>query len=285
MVIKKLLIPVLCVTALIITEGAWAEDDASVKAVPQGTAAPLLDKRALDKLKLMSDTISRSKTVKFQARSMIPVNTPSGVWINLYETSRVVMQGPDKLFVGTGGDFAPIDLYFDGKAITRYSPDKNLYSVKDSPGTTDEMIETAYKEHGRSFPYADILISEPYARLTDDLISALYVGQSTLTPLSGQGSIKTDHLVFANKEVQWQVWMGLDDHLPRLAVATYLDDASEESYTVEFGDWKLNESVDASAFVFNNTSNAVKVEFRDPAPEDEDSVDDADEKGAEGGRS
>lgn len=287
MAVKKVLIPALCVTALIIAVSVWAQEGMAAKSVPasQGAVAPSLDKRALDALKSMSDTIAQAKTVKFQARSMVPIRTPVGIWINLYGTSNVVMQGQNKLFVSMAGDFAPIDLYFDGKVITRYSPEKNFYSVKDEPGTVDDMIEKAREEEGRSFPYADILIAEPYAALTDGLTSALYVGQSTLKPLSGQEGVKTDHLVFENKEVQWQVWIGSVDHLPRLVVATYLDDVSEPSYTVEFGGWKLNETVDAATFAFNNTSNAAKIEFRNPIPQDDEtSSDDEDEETTEGGQ-
>ena len=268
---KKILIIALCATALFTAAvGAWAQQakapkeaaQAIVKASPP--AGMVMDKRAMDALKLMSDTLSKAKTVRFQARSMVPVRTPGGVWINLYGTSQVVMQGPDKLFANTAGDFAPYDFYFDGKTITRYSPDKNLYSVKESPGTIDDMIEKAYSEEGKSFPYADMLVSEPYAVMADGLISALYIGQSTLRPLSGQGSVKTNHLVFSNKGVQWQIWIDAGDHLPRLVVATYLDDASEPSYSVEFGDWKIDEPVSADAFIFKNVSNAAKVEFRNP---------------------
>lgn len=227
-------------------------------------AAAALDKRALDALKLMSDTISQAKTVQFQARSMVPVRTPDGIWINLYGASQVVLQGPDKLFASTAGDFAPYNFYFDGKSVTAYSPAKNLYAVKPAPATIDEMVEEAYRKEGKSFPYANILVSEPYALLTKGLTSAQYVGQSTLKPLSGQAGVKTDHFVFSNAGVQWQLWLDTSDHLPRLVCATYLDDASEPSYTVEFGGWKLNEPVSPDAFIFKNESNAAKVEFRNP---------------------
>jgi hypothetical protein len=262
---RKILIPALCMAVL--ATGAvsvWAQAGVAAKAKPTSQATASLNKRALDALKLMSDTLSKAKTVRFQARSMVPAKTPSGVWINLYGTSQVVMQGPDKLFANTAGDFAPYDFYFDGKTITRYSPDKNLYSVKESPGTIDDMIERAYAEEGKSFPYADILVSEPYAVMTDGLISAYYIGQSTIKPLSGSGSVKADHLVFSNKGVEWQIWIATVDHLPLLVCATYLDEASEPSYTVEFGDWKIDEPVNADAFIFKNVSNAAKVEFRNP---------------------
>ncbi|MCX5679615.1 MAG: DUF2092 domain-containing protein [Candidatus Omnitrophica bacterium] len=271
MFLKKSFVLTMCMVVMLAASGyAWAQS---------------MDKRALDELKLMSDTLSQAKTVSFQARSMVPIRTQDGIWINLYGTSQVVMQGPDKLFANTAGDFKPYDFYFDGKTITRYSPDKNLYAVKEMPGTIDDMIEKAYREEGKSFPYADILISEPYAAMTDGLVRALYIGQSTIRPLSGPGGVKTNHLALSNKGVEWQIWIGTEDHLPRLVCATYLDDASEPSYTVELGDWKLNAEVNAETFIFKNVSNAAKVEFLDPMRQGRRIPGDtADEKAAKGGR-
>lgn len=240
----------------------FAQQAAQAKTTPPASA---MDQRALDLLKKMSDTLSKAKTIRFQTRSMVPLRGPGGIWINLYGDSRIVMEGPDKLYAETRGDFTPYDFYFNGKTITAYSPDKNIYAEKTAPATIDEMIEQAYKEDGKSFPYADLLVSEPYAVLTDGLIGAQYVGQSTLRPLAGTASVKTDHLVFQNKGVEWQIWVDVGDHLPRLVVATYLDYVNEPSYTAEFGDWKLNDPVDASIFAFQNTKNAAKVEFRKPA--------------------
>ena len=288
---KKILILAPCI-AILLTAGVsvWAEQasvpketaGAAVKGAP--AAGGIMDKRALGTLKLMSDTISKARTVRFQALSMVPKMTKGGVWINLFGTSRVVMQGPDRLFASTTGDIAAHDLYFDGKTITKYSPGKNIYSVKEVPGTIDDLIERAYREEGKTFPYADILISEPYEAMTDGLVSALYVGQSTLRAQSGQ-SITTDHLAMVNKGVQWQIWIGAEDHLPRLVCATYLDEASEPSYTVEFGDWKLDEPVSADDFIFKNVSQAAKVGWGGPMRQERKvSVPAAGEEATKGGR-
>ena len=97
---------------------AWAEQAAVPKAQPQA-AVPLIDPRALDTLKLMSDKLIQAKSLQFEARSMVPVKSPAGMWISLYGTSRVVKEGASKLFTETRGDFFPFDFYDDGKKIGR----------------------------------------------------------------------------------------------------------------------------------------------------------------------
>lgn len=255
--LKAGILPVLFLTVLtvICLMPAFAFAEQALEAPVPG---PTVDSRALDELKLMSETISKAKTARFQTQSMVPLRTPAGLWINLYGTSQVVMQGRDKLFVSTAGDFAPHDFYFDGKTVTSYAPVENLYAVKPAPATLDAVIEEAYAEQGRSFPFADILVAEPYNILIQDLTSAFYVGQSTLK------GVKTNHLLFSNSKggVEWQIWIGVEDHLPRLVAATYLDILGEPTYTVEFENWKLNEPVDPKTFVFQNTSQAGKTEFR-----------------------
>ncbi|MBI4971307.1 MAG: DUF2092 domain-containing protein [Candidatus Omnitrophica bacterium] len=250
MLSKRKWISVFCALGLVMTTAsAWAQD----------TVTSALDQRALDELKLMSDTISKAATISFETKSMVPVKAPSGIWINLYGDSKVVMQGPDKLFVRTAGDLAPNDFYFDGKNITSYSASKNLFAVRPAPATVEAVIDEAYRDEGKSFPFADILVSEPYSVLTDGLTSAFYVGRSTI------GGVLTSHLAFSHQGQEWQIWIGVEDHLPRLVCATYLEDVREPSYTAEFKDWKLNEPVDAQTFVYQNTTNAAMTEFRSPA--------------------
>ena len=128
-------------------------------------------------------------------------------------------------------------------------------------GDIDSLIEGAYKEEGRSFPYADLLLARPYDVLTEGLTRAVYVGRSSV----GRGKVETDHLVFSNKGVDWQIWVDAATNLPVMVSATYLDDASEPSYGVEFFDWKIDAPVDDGVFAYKNATGAKKVEFRHPA--------------------
>lgn len=262
---RTMMMSVLCLAVLAAgMPQAAAGEPAAAKTGAVSQAVPPIDPRALDTLKLMSDKLTQSKSLGFEARSMVPVRSPAGMWISLYGTSRVVKEGADKLFAETRGDLFPFDFYFDGKTVTAYSPTKNLFAEKAAPGTVDDVIAAAYREEGKSFPYADILVAEPYKVLTEGLLRAVYVGQSVLRPLSGAEGVMTDHLVFTHESVEWQIWIDTKDRLPRMVCATYLDREGEPSYTVEFGDWKIDEAVSPGTFIYKNTTEAVKVEFRNP---------------------
>lgn len=223
-------------------------------------AKGMIDQKALDTLKRMSDTVANAGSVSFEACSMVPVRAPGGLWVNLCGESNVTMKGREMLFAETRGDFAPYDFYYDGKKITAYAPDKNLYAEKEMPGTVDSVVSAAYREEGRSFPYADLLLAEPYSALTSGLTGAVYVGQSTV----GRERKKADHLVFSNDGVEWQIWIDAATYLPVMVSATYLDDPREPSYGVEFFNWKLGGPVDDGIFAFRNKTGAQKVEFRHP---------------------
>ena len=259
----RLMLLVLLSCAIITGRPGWAEDAGKGQTQvavekPSQTPAAMVDQRALDILKRMSDTIAQAKTISFQSRSMVPVKGAHGLWINLFGVSRVVVQGQSKLFAETRGDFFPYDFYFDGTTVTAYAPTKNVYAQKEAAGTVEELMDRAYREEGRTFPYADILTSDPYAKMTRALTKAVFVGRSTID------GVKTDHLAFANDGVEWQIWVGEEDHLPRLVSARYLNDASEPDYTVQFFNWKVNDPATDTDFVFQNTTNAAKVDFRKP---------------------
>lgn len=235
-------------------KGAETEAGAGTAAAVKST----IDQHALDLLKAMSQTLSAAKTRSFSVQSMIPFKKQDGPWVLLLGSSRVVTQGADKLFVETRGDLFPFDFFYDGKTITYFAPKQNFYAQKEAPGTIDEMIENGYQNGEGSFVYAEILMVDPYPVLTKDLLSAIYVGKSTV------GTTKTDHLALSNDGVDWQIWIDEKTRLPRLVSATYVDHPGEPDYTVEFKDWKLDEPVSDETFAFRNTSKAAKIDYQSP---------------------
>ena len=234
------------------------------KPAAAATAAPakdFKDERALKLLKGMSDKLAGAKSLSFQFRGLVPTTAPTGQFINLMASSRVVMQRPDKLYVQARGDLFPSDLYYNGKTVTAIGVGQKFYAQRDAAGGLIEAFMKGAQPGGAAVaPFMDLLVSDPYAVLTRDLSSALWVGQSTV------GGVKADHLAFASPGVDWEIWIGAQDQLPRLMVVSHRKLEREPTFTVELSDWKVNASVPASTFNAVIPKGAVKIEFKPNSP-------------------
>jgi len=215
------------------------------------------DERALKLLKSMSDRLGKARILSFRVRSLVPMNAPSGQYLSFFGQSRVVMQRPDRLFVETRGDLMPNDLYFDGKTVTAVRLGGKFYSRQDVPGgTIDALIDKQYPGSDTLAPFVDTLLADSYGRLTSDLESALLVGQSMV------GGARTDHLAFTSKGIDWEIWIGVQDSLPRRLIASYRSGERQPTFTVEFSDWKLDTAVPAGTFKAPIAKDAVELDFK-----------------------
>lgn len=230
--------------------GALARDEpAPVKEIK--------DERALKLLRDMSDQLAGSKTLQFKARGLFPLDSPTGQYISLFASSRVLIQRPDRLFVESRGDLLPNDLYYDGKMVTAIGPAGKFYVQQEaSGGTLDAVLQQEIAGADTLAPFVDILVSDPYTRLAKDLSSAILVGQSTIA------GVKTDHLAFTAPGVDWEVWIGTQDKLPRLMITSYRGGERQPTFTIEFSDWKRDAPVPAQTFKVAIPKDAARLEFK-----------------------
>lgn len=230
---------------------------AQVKPAPVSAPAEVKDERALKLLKEMSDKLAGAKTLSFAVRGLVPTVAPTGQSINLFASSRVVMQRPDKLFVEARGDMFPSDIFYNGKTVTVMSLDKKFYVQQSATGAGfDTFAQSAQPGSDAIAPFFDILVPDPFASLTKDFTSAVLVGQSTIS------GVKADHLAFAAKGIDWEIWIGAADKLPRLMVVSYRLPERHRTFTVEFSNWKLNAAIPAQTFNATIPRSAAKLEFK-----------------------
>jgi hypothetical protein len=180
-------------------------------AAAQATTRPAIDERAIAVLRTMSETLARANSLSFRAESAISIASPTGQWIHVFGTSRVLLRRPDRLYVETRGDLFPHNFYYDGKRATVYAPDQNLYATEEISGRVHDVLLQIFQKHGNYFPFADVLHFEIHTAMTHSVTSAQFVGTSTV------GGVKTDHLAFAGGGLEWEIWIGADDQSPATA--------------------------------------------------------------------
>lgn len=221
------------------------------------------DPRALAALKAMSDRLAAAKSLTFRTHNTVPMLGPNLQWISLLGTAQVALERPNKLFISRGGDQVPMDVYYDGKALTLYEPHQKLYAEAAAPPTIDATLAELLGPSLAGFPYLELLLGDPYAALTADLGGALFVGYSTVD------GVKTEHLAFRGPGVDWEIWIGAEDRLPRLVQAKYVDLGKAPTITTHFSDWKLDAQIPAAKFKLEKPVDAQQIEFvRPTAPVD-----------------
>jgi hypothetical protein len=226
--------------------------------VPEG---PAKDERALAILRRTSETLARMKSFGFAVRSLQPVPVPGGQWASLVGRYRVAVQRPDRLQVDQGGDLFPQRLYYDGKRVSFWSPERRAYAREPAPPTLDALLARLPGSGEHSLPFADALLSNPWEAWEKEILAAVYVGESA----SASGPL--DHVAVTSEGVDWQLWVDRKDRLPRLVLAVHTSVPRSPVVMVEFSDWKVNPQLPASTFAFEPPPGATRIEFRSPGAE------------------
>jgi hypothetical protein len=220
---------------------------------------PAIEPKAIELLKASCARLAAAHTMSFTAE--VTYESPSRMGFPLaYSTkSDVVMQRPDKLRVITLGDGPASEFYYDGKMIMAYAPAEDLVAVADAPPTLDETLEVAYHIAAVYFPFDDVIVSDPYKDIADDLRLAFYIGQSKVV-----GGTTTDMVAYDTGGVFIEAWIGAEDKLPRMLRAIYADDPQQLRHRLELSNWKLDPPVAADVFGSAKATAAKHIKFARP---------------------
>ncbi|MGH8172548.1 MAG: DUF2092 domain-containing protein [Rhodanobacteraceae bacterium] len=261
--ITRRLVPML-VSLAFVGANAVAAPPAAKPAKPAQKEAPsdfkmVLEPKAMDLLKAASARLAAAKSMSFTAT--VSYEFPSKLGPAIVYTSRydVTLQRPDKLKVLMPGDGPASEFYYDGKAMMAYAPAEDLVAVADAPPTIDAMLKAAYDTASIYYPFSDLIVADPYAALTDHAKLAFYIG-----PSGNVGGTKTDMVAWANDDVFIQIWIGVDDKLPRRMRAVYSDDPLRLRHELDLSNWQLDGNVTADAFTSQKARAAKSIAFDKP---------------------
>jgi hypothetical protein len=228
-------------------------------AEPPPPEHPAIEPTVLEILKATSQRLTSAKSLSFTAVTTYESPARNGQPLYYSTLSTVEVQRPNKLAVITPGDGPASDFYYDGQTMTAYVPAANLVAVTDAPPTIDEAMKAAYDKAAIYFPFAEVLVSDPYKNLSDGLTSAFYIGQSHVI-----GDTVTDMVAIANENVEAEIWIGVNDGLPRMIRATYQTDPAKSRFEIQFSNWHLNQPTKDADFISAGAAKAVRMQFARP---------------------
>jgi hypothetical protein len=206
----------------------------------------------------MSDYLAAQSAISFDYDSDFEVVTTDQQKLALASSGTVTLNRPDKIRATRIGGFADTEMVFDGKILTLFGKNANLYAQIDAPGTIDQLIDTLREKFHRPLPAADLLLSNPYDILVADVNDVKYLGTGVI------GGVACDYLAFRTPEVDYQIWIAQGDRpYPCRYVITAKNVEQAPHYSVQVRNWRSGDEVAADDFAFGNGTNAQKVDLMD----------------------
>jgi hypothetical protein len=140
-----------------------------------------------------------------------------------------------------------------------YSLGADLVPISEAPPTIDATMKAAYSKIAIYFPFAEVIVADPYQNLSVGLTSAYVVGRSQVV-----GETVSDIVAIANGNPQAEIWIGVDDGLPRMARAIYPNDPMQSRYEIQFSNWQLNPATKDADFATDEALKAARIAFARP---------------------
>ena len=224
------------------------------------STALAIEPRAVELLKAASAKLAAANSMAFTATVTYEYPSLVGPALAYTTRSQVAMQRPDKLLVVTPGDGPPSEFYYDGKTAMAYAPNEGLVAIGDAPPTIPATLELLYRASGTYYPFTDLIMPDPYAAVADGMKLAFYVGRSTVI-----GGVPTDVVALASDEVFVQIWIGVDDKLPRRVRAMYAKDRLQLRHQLDIDNWQLDVAHAPEKFTSAKAAGAKRMPFAAPA--------------------
>ena len=215
-----------------------------------------IEPRAEQALRQMSDYLKSLKAFTLRAENTTDELALAGSKLQFGQTVDIYVKRPDRLRANAEGDLANQQFFFDGKYLTLFNNDQNVYARLEAPGTIEEALEYAQDAFDLNAPLSDLIYPDAYNVLTQNVHSGHYVGLHLVR------GIQCHHLVFVQDDIDWQIWIeNSQTPLPRKMIITSKWLAGGPQFTSLMSYWKTSARLPQDLFIFTPPVTAQKIEI------------------------
>jgi hypothetical protein len=224
----------------------------------QNPVPSVSEQKAMTILKNMSQYLAQAERFGVTIRDGYDAVQQSGQKIEYGEVRKVTVSRPDRLrFEVERSDGEKGLVIFNGKELSVYTADKNVYATVARQGTLDQVIKYAVEDLKIRVPLAMMLLSTLPSELDKLVVSADYVETTTIT------DVPCDHVAArTSRGVDFQVWVAQGTQpLPRRIVITYKEEPGQSQFCADLSDWNLAPELSDALFTFTPPQGADRIQF------------------------
>lgn len=249
---KRNLMAAACLAALPLTAGAEP-------AAPAAPAGVTLDART-ERVLLDACAFLRAAP-RFSVEAEITHDDvlKSGRKVQYSREATILLERPNRLRAELVGDKGERAVYYDGKTMTVYRPDRAVYAVADAPASVDATLD-AIEQRGVAMPLDDLLRAQPCGGLAAHLRTGTHAGRHYF-----EGDWY-HHLLLETDAADVQLWVA-DGDAPeiRKLVISYRDAPGLPQFTAVLRNWNFAPAIEAGTFTFTPPQGVKKIAYREAA--------------------
>lgn len=215
-----------------------------------------LDPLVGEVLKRASDHLTAAETLGVNAVINFEVFMANGHKIQLERRADILLKRPNKLRGDVSGDVPHRRVYYDGKTVTVYHLDMNVYARIKAPNNIDAMADMLHDKFDISAPLIDVLVADPYASYKSAATYSDYIG---LHDVNGE---QCHHLLLSNSEIDYQIWISAGPApLIRKIVIDYVEEPGVPQFAALFGEWDMGAEISDTMFEFSPPEDADEIDI------------------------
>jgi hypothetical protein len=178
----------------------------------------------------------------------------------------VTVQRPNKVFADGKSQEGERRVYADGKNFSLVDAKMNLYATVPMHTSLDGLVNKIDEKYGFTPPLAEFVLSNPYKEFHRQARTVTYLGPGSYKEGSPNAeSVDCHRLLLSGHGVEAELWVGVNDHLIRQLVATFIDRPDNPQIRIEFADWNLAAQVTDGEFTYTPAPGAVQIPMKTTA--------------------
>jgi hypothetical protein len=242
----------------------WVAGVAAIMILTAMPAAQAQENGAQKILKAMSDYVANQKVISLTYDSDIEVLTVELQKLQFTSSGQLTLSRPDRLRASRSGGYADVEFVMDGKTFTVHDRANGAFAQSSAAGSVDQVLGRLRDQYFVEAPGADLLLSNSYATLTENVIQASHIGHGVID------GVDCEHLAFRTADTDWQIWIVIGSRpIPRKYVITTKGTTGAPPYTLRITEWKTDASIAANTFAYSPPAGAKKLDFKELAQIDE----------------
>lgn len=204
----------------------------------------------------MGEYLATAPEYSFEADITYDTETAQGQSLQYGGVAKVAVRRPDRLRVEFDGDERRTRVVLDGQTFTVYNARANVYASTEVPSEIDAAVDRTFELYGFSVPIADLVYSDPYRTLMENVETGFVVGRHAVD------GVLCDHLAFSQESIDWQIWIEDGPRpVPRKLVITYKDEPGSPQYVARLSSWDFQPRFSNSYFEFDAPKGSGEIEF------------------------